>query len=285
MDADEALHKLQAEELDILLTLDRFCRANSISWFLDSGTALGAIRHQGFIPWDDDVDIAMLRPDYERFLKLAQEGLPKGYSLHTFEDTPGFAGFFAKVYRDGTRFETAETAEAACPQGIFVDIFCYERLARDSEARARQIRNALWSQRLSYLYHARSITVPHHGALGTVERAGCAVAHGFVKVFVGPSRTRLLGRFERSLIRDEALLSDDVISLVWPYTGPIPVELLSPVTFASFEGHRLPVPGKCERYLELLYGNWRELPAPDDRHTHLPLRIDFGDGTVWRRGD
>lgn len=80
MNQVEALHKLQAEELDVLLAISELCEKNDITWFLISGTALGAARHQGFIPWDDDIDIGMLREDYDRFLELASDGLPVGYS-------------------------------------------------------------------------------------------------------------------------------------------------------------------------------------------------------------
>lgn len=74
MDKDAALKKLQAEELDILLVVRDFCEKHQIEWVIDSGTALGAARHKGFIPWDDDIDISMPRCEYERFVRLAKEG-------------------------------------------------------------------------------------------------------------------------------------------------------------------------------------------------------------------
>ena len=76
---DETLRRLQLAELDILIAIDAVCREHGITYFLDSGTALGARRHAGFIPWDDDIDIAMPRDDYERFLGLAQEALGDEY--------------------------------------------------------------------------------------------------------------------------------------------------------------------------------------------------------------
>ena len=77
----EEIHALQDIELEILLDVDRFCRENGITYFLGEGTLLGAIRHHGFIPWDDDVDVIMKRADYERFLQLAPEGLGKQYEV------------------------------------------------------------------------------------------------------------------------------------------------------------------------------------------------------------
>lgn len=282
MDQAESLRRLQAEELDVLLAISEFCEKNDIEWFLMSGTALGAMRHQGFIPWDDDIDIGMLRDQYDRFVALAEGGLPAGYSLHTSENTPGFAGFFAKVYRDGTLFETAETVEAGCEQGIFVDVFPIDRAASDGRVRA-QLRGAMLWQRMSYLYHSGAITVPHRGALGAAERLACRVAHQVVSRVL--SREGIRARFERLIERGGSARGAGTryVCLSWPYVDPIDEAVLVPPSTARFEGHDLPVPARCEEYLTLWYGNWRELPAPEDRHTHLPERIVFSDGTQWQR--
>ena len=163
MNNTEALKKLQDIELDILIMLKDFCLQHDISWFLDGGTVLGAARHKGFIPWDDDIDIGMLREDYDRFVSLAKTELPSGYSLHDWSNTPGYSAMFAKVYKDNTKFYTEETIEAGCDQGIFVDIFPYDQLAEDSAQKKKQIRNARIWQSILYLYYTRTIVVPHKG--------------------------------------------------------------------------------------------------------------------------
>ena len=280
MNQQEALIKLQNTELEILLVIDEFCRKNKISWFLDGGTALGAIRHQGFIPWDDDVDVGMLRDDYDRFMRLAENGLPKGYSLHHMKNTPGYAAFFAKVYKDGTRFENQETREAGCPQGIYVDVFPYDRLPKKSLSRRMELVRASLGQKLSYLYHARTICVPHKGPLGFIEKTACSAAHAVLRVVL-TSAEPLARFFNGSIVRDERELSDECLSLVWPNMEPLDRGMLAKVEYAQFEGYSLPVPRSTEHYLENMYGDWRTLPAPEDRHTHLPLLIDFGDGTSW----
>lgn len=280
VDQQEALRKLQQAELDTLLVVARFCQDNGIAWFLDSGSALGACRHEGFIPWDDDIDIGMLRPDYDRFCELAERGLPEGFSLHTSRNTHGYAGLFAKVYKDGTRFETQETREAGCEQGIFIDVFPYDRLPRDKGARKRVISGAAWAQRLSYLYYAKTITVPHRGGLGMLERLACRAAHHVVRLAVR-EQGRLQDEFDRVAACTGSELGDECLSLVWPYMKPVSQGTLVPPSTATFEGHELPVPCKPEAYLENMYGDWRKIPAPEERHTHLPLLLDFGDGTRW----
>lgn len=295
MTQDESLRRLQAEELEILLAVSELCESNGIEWFLMSGTALGAARHGGFIPWDDDIDIGMLRGDYDRFLSVAREGLPDGFSLHTCDNTPGFAGFFAKVYRDGTAFQTEETVAAGCDQGIFIDVFPMDRAAEEAALRS-QLRRAMIWQRASYLYHSGVITVPHRGALGAAERLACRVAHHVVRALFSPEGIR--ERFERLVERVPAggasaaagpspaggASTERFVCLSWPYVDPIERDVLVPTARMTFEGHEMPVPARCDEYLTLWYGDWRALPAPEDRHTHLPQRIVFSDGAEWRDG-
>lgn len=281
MTQQEALSQLQRTELEILLVIRDFCENNGIAWFLDGGSALGAVRHKGFIPWDDDIDIGMLREDYDRFLSLAEDGLPEGYSLHTARNTPGYAALFAKVYKDGTRFETQETRDAGCPQGIFVDVFPYDRLPADGRSRSQQITRASLAQKISYLYCSRSIQTPHSGLLGTFEKAACWVAHYVLRAF-HLSPERMQSAFDKNIIADGRRLSDKCLSLVWPNMEPLKTAHFEHLDAACFEGHSMPVPSDVEAYLKNMYGEWWVLPAPEKRHTHLPLLLDFGNGDSWK---
>ncbi len=280
MDSQRALQELQATELEILEVISGFCAQHDIRWFLDSGTMLGAARHEGFIPWDDDIDIGMLREDYDRFIDLASTSLPRGYSLHTFANTPGFAGMFAKVYKDGTAFHTAETIEAGCDQGIFVDVFPYDVLSTDEKTRNQQLANAKKWQSISYLFHSGSITVPHKGLLGALERTGCRVAHNLIRRAV--KSEDIPRRYARSILRDEVPSPDsEVVTFPWPNVRGLTRRMLTPSDTMAFEGVEFPVPQEWERYLEIMYGDWRTLPKEEDRRTHLPLYINFGNGRVF----
>ena len=137
MNDSEALLHLQAAELKILDAIASLCFKFNINWWLDGGTCLGAMRHGGFIPWDDDIDIGMMRSDYERFCELAPRELQSGFSLHNSRNTDSYAAMFSKVYMDGTRFENQEGRDAGSAMGIFVDIFPYDNLYIDAKLRAR----------------------------------------------------------------------------------------------------------------------------------------------------
>lgn len=278
----EALKKLQSTEFEILLSLAEFCQDNNITWFLDSGSCLGALRHQGFIPWDDDIDVGMMRADYDRFIELAKDGLPNGCSLHTARNTKGFAPLFAKVFKDGTRFETAETRSAGLAQGIFIDIFPFDFLYEDESLRTRQIETSRVAQRESYLYHSSAIRVPDKGIKGAIERLGCKVVHAGMKLSVrNPEKYQDM---YDSCIPNEntGAVSKQCRSFSYSMRVIFEADDLVPPAHAIFEGHELPVPAKAETYLTKVYGDWQQIPSPGNQRTHLPLLLDFGDGTIWQ---
>ena len=113
--------------LEMLIEVHKICEQHSIRYWLDAGTLLGAIREGGFIPWDDDLDISMPREDYKRFLKVAQQYLPKDMFLQTTETDKAFPLSFAKIRKlDTELIETGETGEEPYCHGVFIDIFPYD---------------------------------------------------------------------------------------------------------------------------------------------------------------
>lgn len=266
----EILHRLQETELEVLGAVVSVCDRHEITWWLDSGTALGARRHGGFIPWDDDIDIGMMRADYDRFCEIAPRELPEGFSFHNARIEDGFAPLFSKVWKDGTKFYTQETLDAGCEQGIFVDVFPYDYIEHD-ERSARMKTELIRTQRLSYLYHARHITVPDRGMKGAFEKAACWVAHYAVRAFV--SRRKIVDAFDSACATFNS--SENVISSAYAYGDPIPVDVLLPTRPVNFEGVDLPCPGQVDRYLEIRYGDWEKLPPEEERKTHLPLVVEF----------
>ncbi len=115
--------QLKKYQIDILKTVHRFCIDNKISYWLDSGTLLGAIRHKGYIPWDDDIDIAMLRPDYDKFMRLFNEKNER-YKFYTIENNSQF------LYPIGKVLDTSTVLYEPNKQGnklsINIDIFVYD---------------------------------------------------------------------------------------------------------------------------------------------------------------
>lgn len=270
-----ALRKLQLLELEMLKKIDAICKKLDIQYFLDSGTALGAARHQGFIPWDDDIDLGMMRDDYERFLVEAPKLLPRNYALCTPENTEGYAPLFAKVMRTDTRFITRETKDAGFGQGVFIDIFPYDAISTYSEVAREQERQCALSQKLSYLYHSGNIVVPHGGVLGMAEKVACKVAHHVVRRIASPGK--LAGNFDDWAKKGASAPSESVMTFAYPIKGGFRIDWLLPLQEISFEGETFPAPGDIDSYLSRMYGDWRALPPENQRVNHAPLELVLPD--------
>lgn len=269
------LRWLQLVELGILKDIDRVCREHGITYWLDSGSVLGARRHGGFIPWDDDIDLGMPRDDCERFLELAPAALGERYRVTSPRTCPQQAALFAKVMLAGTRFATDETEEAGFDQGIFVDVFPYDAVCADAKAAKRQRRSCILWQSVSYLYHSGHIVVPHGGALGAVERAACRVAHGLVRVLFSPER--IARGFDRAaLAAHDNAASSMLMASSYAAIDPYPREMLLPVQSITFEGCEFFAPADVEGYLRKQYGEtWNQLPPENQRRNHAPKVLEF----------
>jgi lipopolysaccharide cholinephosphotransferase len=121
---NDPLRASQLVMLRILKIVDHICKENNLNYWLDSGTLLGAVRHNGFIPWDDDIDIAMPREDYVKFLKLAMEQLPEDLFLESPETSEKYANNWAQI-KDRKSY-TEQKGMEGCHPGIYVDIFPFD---------------------------------------------------------------------------------------------------------------------------------------------------------------
>lgn len=128
MDKDNQLQRLHEVLLEILTEFDRICRKHNIQYFLDSGTALGAVRHGGFIPWDDDIDVGMLRSEYDRFMEVAPKEIGEKFYLQHRGVEPNYMKDHAKLRMLGTYYPEKGTDNLAC-QGIFIDIFPFDNIS------------------------------------------------------------------------------------------------------------------------------------------------------------
>lgn len=275
----DELRRLQLVELGILRDVDKVCREHDIGYFMDSGTLLGAVRHGGFIPWDDDVDLGMMRSDYERFLEIAPRALGDSYVVCEPRSCPEFAGMFAKVWRSGTKFSTNETIEAGIDQGIFVDIFPYDVLHADPAVAAKQLRWCRLWQSASYLLHSRHITVPHEGVVGALEKMACTVMHAGARIAL--SHDAIVRSFESWAKRGSEHPGRSYMNMSYVTASAFSEDVLAVGSELLFEGVPFPAPSDAETYLETMYGsNWCKLPPMEARRNHAPVVLDFGDEQV-----
>lgn len=125
------LKKLQKVQLVILMEFDRICKEHNLNYQLFSGTLLGAVRHKAFVPWDDDIDVAMLRKDYNKFLKICKRKLDPQYFLQTHKTDKGYIHSFARIRKNNTLLLQKYWLEIDMHHGIFIDVFPLDKILPD----------------------------------------------------------------------------------------------------------------------------------------------------------
>lgn len=142
----QTLSNLQATELEILEKIKEICDLNNIGYCLIYGSLIGAVRHQGFIPWDDDMDIAMFRDDYEKFKVIFNQQAGANFYFHTSENTKGYSSAVGRVMKVGTKCIPYCYRKAKFEYGVYIDIFVMDKATHAM----KKIKNAGKSVSLSF---------------------------------------------------------------------------------------------------------------------------------------
>lgn len=272
---NEILRRLQTEQLSIMKDVDAFCRKHDIKYSLYAGTLLGAVRHQGFIPWDDDLDICMPRSDYNRFISLWNKEAPDGYLLQNKDSAPGFTQSFTKIRKVNSDFYTEYdrfVARFGKPYhtGIFIDIFPVDRLPSGGIARKIYTAELMVYQLLIHEF------VPEDTSW--VIRTGSRMILKLIsKKIRGKVRHALLKHLSRhsqdthlNMVTTETLDAAHQI-----YTS----DLFNQYIELPFEDSRFLCVADWNQMLRVKFGDYMLMPPEGEREwKHLPLSIDFEHG-------
>ncbi len=276
-----ALERVQAIELEMLVAFDKVCEEHGLTYCLDGGTCLGAVRHGGFIPWDDDIDLGMPMEDFLRLAQIADQVLPEGISFHYYGNSEGFVPLFGKLYKDGTRFVEEDFAAAGVDECIFIDIFPYIQIEEGKKG-IRRLNKSQTAQKMLYLMANPQPTVLQTLKPRWLFSAGMYVAHGLLKVCT--SRKRLQKRYDRLCQTDAqtGIWANPTASRPFPFANGI----MFPPSRILFEGVEVNAPGSPHDFLRIVFGeDYMTPPPPNKRHTHAPCLLDFGDGVNAMEGD
>ena len=259
----EAVHGVQKE---LLKKLDQVCREQGLRYTAIHGTLLGAVRHQGFIPWDDDVDIAMPRQDYDRLLALAPKVFLEPFFLQTPANTENiFYGGYAKLRRSGTAAIEPQHRGRNCHQGIWIDIFPLDFCPEDGEKRKWLQRRITFWQRLlmAKLYR------PCHGMPEDINPKVLS----FYYLLARCLRRRWIRSRLEQLFRN--CRKSDKLAVLACYYGANPnrnvysASLFDLLTEVPFEDFVIPVPNNYDDILSERYGsNYMDLPEKERKLSH-----------------
>lgn len=268
MDQREQLRKAQ---LYITDEIKRICELHNIKYFLDCGTLIGAIRHGGFIPWDDDIDIGMLREDYERFLTVAPKELSSDFFIDNHLSNPEYPLLYSKIRLKGTKYIEAKGNNNLKHNEIFVDIFPYYEISDDAIIRKREgLKMGIYAQAIlskagykvwkgdGILKRIKFIPTDILGALTTTEKLYSKVERLYNK----HHNTKCV------CIHDGSKRS----YLHWY----IPKEYLASTIDWQFCGNSYPIPKEYDKYLRIAYGDYMTIPPIEEQTTHMIQELDIG---------
>lgn len=278
----EKLRALQGVLLQMLRDVDSVCSRHGIPYTLGGGSCLGAARHQGFIPWDDDLDINMTREGYRRFAEAHGAELQEKYWLHDCEHTPGYDLAFPRLRLKGTKVRTRDDfGNQEC--GAYIDIFIIDNAPSNA-----LLRNAhgFVSMALGFAYSCRRFAAHAADYLSLVEGDATATSAFKKKIFIGKLLSfRSVESWTRAWDRWNSRCHDESSSHVTipvgrkHYFGELQLRSdYFPVSHGSFDGMRVPLPSNTDAYMKSLYGEgYMTPPSERDREKHVVYEFDLGD--------
>lgn len=236
-------------QLDILKSITNFCEKYGISYFLAYGTLIGAVRHKGYIPWDDDIDLIMPRPDYERFCKEYKDDEKDYYEvLNSYTDVSCYINF-TKVHDTRTRFQEGYSQENS--YGVFVDVFPLDGYIDKKQMlkchrlfRLIRFKNFKWHSRNSFIKNM----------ILTIIR----IILWFLDI------RSLLNKLESESKR-KPFEGSEYVYFFSEKTEPIKKELFDEYTYAIFEEQQYRIPKRYDELLTLTYGDYMKLPPEEQR--------------------
>lgn len=279
----DQLHKVM---LAMLHDFVEICEENDILYFANFGTAIGAFRHGGFIPWDDDIDICMLRPDFERFIETVRAAPDSRYEMMSAEIDGNYPLTTARFMLKGTEFRDEALRSMKCNSGIFIDLFPLDNVADDPRGFERQSRMA-WL--MSKLMIAAAIDEPFIAGSGLrriAKRAAVKVLRVWFRLTGATVRT-YYGKCREAMLRYRDIDTERVAYLCDSdrHWNIVRRDELMPRKILAFEDLELAFPGNVDEWLRGIYGDYMVPPPEDQREAHFPVVLDFGPygEEVWRR--
>lgn len=264
------MKEIWAVELDLLSKFDQVCKKNNIIYYADGGTLLGAVRHSGMIPWDDDIDVMMSREEYARLCSIASSEFKAPYFFQTEQTDPG-------SLRGHAQLRNSDTTAILLPerdfhydfnQGIFIDIFPYDHVPDDHMIRKKYLTHLERLRRRAKKYE--QITSRYRNS-GGVKGMTKKILHNSVYTITrgkDPGNP-YYARLEKEATRYDMIKTKYCSSVSYKpiiYSGFYPCSAFKGSVYMDFEMLKIPVPSGYDKILRAYYGNWHEFKIGSNDH-------------------
>lgn len=249
------LKDLQNVELEILLEVDRICKKNNIKYFLVSGTLLGAIRHKGFIPWDDDIDVCMSLKDYKKFCKVSKKELDSDFFLQNYE-TDYTNRWPAKMRKNNTTAIEKGFENSIIHQGIWIDIFPIIGVKNNDKWIKKATKRSDFAKKL---LRKRFGANSKFKELSFDKKLLRFVPFDFIRMIVKITLSTIFKSHEKYEFCTY-LWGDSKIS------ARFRSDVFDDLCDVEFEGCLFPAPKKWDKYLQQVYGDYMTPPPPENRN-------------------
>ena len=264
---------VKCAQLDLIKELKRICDKNNISYFLVGGTLIGAIRHNGYIPWDDDIDVGMLRPEYIRFIKACKRELDDQYAIYDWNIDKNSPLPFLKIKIKGTHYREQLSQNTEMNDEIFIDVFPYD--------------NAPDNKVLQRIHGLRNIIIKKIILLRcgfTIDEGG-VIKRGLylpLKLLANiHTIEKWKKRYKINAYKYNHRKTGSVVSLGGSYAYKREIKnrtIVEKLDKHIFEDVELSVPKHYDRFLREVYGDYMQLPPENMRVSrHGISYIDMGD--------
>ena len=277
--APEDLKRTQDVLLDILKEVNRVCDENNITLFMEGGTAIGTVRHGGFIPWDDDIDVFALREDYDRLMEILPQQLSDGYGMDNWLNNADFPAPNACVYAKNTISVPVEMKNCKYKYGISIGIYPYDNIPDDDDAAKRQLRKCWFWCRLHWLKVLPFPYVPYKGLKRFIIHTVCGVGHIFLKLV---PKKFIVTNYENACRENNGIETRraTIASSTPIFRTTVVKEELFPAVVMPFEDTQVKLPACYDSLLTREYGDYMQLPPEDKRKNHFPCVLKFAEDTT-----
>lgn len=261
-----SLKELQALELENLKILVDICEKNDIRYLMIGGSLIGVLRHNGFIPWDDDIDVGLPRPDYNKFVKIAKDYLPDYMDIKTMSSDPNYKCYFTRLINNKKKIYW-DHGQYVAKIGVWMDVFPIDGLPSNSFMRKLHVFNVNVKKALYKFTQINYVTTNKERPF--FERFLIKFAK-ITKIgnLLSPNKT--LNSLDKTLQK----IDYDSAKFAWNFSGCygkreiVPIDQLRGNRKGVFEGLTVTIADEAEAYATSIYGDYMTLPPEDKRHSH-----------------